>query len=51
MDMLTQIQKFPYLNALPAYIFLGLGAEYKRQTKITLLISLYIQNNNGTGPD
>jgi hypothetical protein len=33
MDMLTQIQKFPYLNALPPYIFLGLGAEYATKDK------------------
>jgi hypothetical protein len=37
MDMLTQIQKFPYLNALPAYIFLGLGAEYATKDNKKLL--------------
>jgi hypothetical protein len=42
MDMLTQIQKFPYLNASPAYIFLGLGAEYATKDKQKfLLISLH----------
>jgi hypothetical protein len=38
-------KEIPYLNHLPPYIFLGLGAEYatKDKQKITLLISLYIK--------
>jgi hypothetical protein len=38
MDMLTQIQKFPYLNALPLYFLRDLERNMpQRQTKILYL--------------
>jgi hypothetical protein len=51
MDMLTQIQKFPYLNALPPYIFLGLERICHKDKQNYFTYPFYIQNNNGTGPE
>jgi hypothetical protein len=51
MDMLTQIQKFPSKRFARLYFLRTWSGICHKDKQKLLYISLYIQNNNGTGPE